>query len=267
MEKYLNQIIEMFVDYGPRLLGGLVVLVVGLWLTGIVKRWVGRIMQKRELDLSLQPFFKSLIVIVLRVLVIITSAGMIGIQMTSFIAITGAATLAVGWALQGTLQNFAGGVLILMFRPFKIGDWIEAQGYSGSVSAIHIVNTVIKTADNKVVFIPNGGLANSAMINYTREEQRRVDWTFGIAYGDDVEKARQVLLTLIQADNRILTEPEPFVAVSSLGDSSVNLVVRVWVNLADYWGVFFDMNESVYKTFNLEGINIPFPQMDVHMHQ
>ncbi len=265
MEKYLNQFIEICVDYGPRLVGGIVVLLVGLWLTNIFIRWIGRIMQQRELDPSLRPFFKTLSATVLRVLVIITAVGMIGVQMSSFVAILGAATLAVGWALQGTLQNFAGGVLILIFRPFKVGDWIEAQGFMGTVSEIHIVNTIIKTADNKVVFIPNGGLSNSAMINYTREPQRRVDWTFGIAYGDNVDKAREVLFSLIRADSRILTDPGPFVAVSSLGDSSVNFVVRVWVNGADYWAVFFDMNEKVYKTFSSEGLNIPFPQLDVHM--
>jgi len=208
-----------------------------------------------------------LIATVLRALVIISVLGMVGVQMTSFIAIMGAATLAIGMALTGTLQNFAGGVMILIFRPFKVGDWIDAQGYSGSVREIQIFNTIINTADNKVIIIPNGGLSNSSMVNYSREPQRRVDWTFGIAYGDDVDKTRSVLLSLIKADSRILSDPEPFIAVSSLADSSVNFTVRVWVNGADYWGVFFDMNESVYKTFGKEGLNIPFPQMDVHLHQ
>jgi small conductance mechanosensitive channel len=192
---------------------------------------------------------------------------MLGVEMTSFIAILGAAGLAVGLALSGTLQNFAGGVMILLFRPFKVGDFIDAQGFMGSVKEIQIFNTILKTPDNKTIIIPNGGLSTSSMTNFSTEPQRRVDWTFGIGYGDDAEKAKAVLKRLCDEDERILKDPEVFIALSALADSSVNFVVRAWVNAPDYWNVFFDMNEKVYKTFAEEGLNIPFPQMDVHVHK
>ncbi|MEM9024356.1 MAG: mechanosensitive ion channel domain-containing protein, partial [Bacteroidota bacterium] len=160
-----------------------------------------------------------------------------------------------------------GGVMILLFKPFKVGDVIEAQGYIGSVHSIQIFNTILKTPDNKTIIVPNGGLSTSSMVNYSTEPERRVDWTFGIGYGDDTAKARESLLRLIQADQRILQNPEPFIAVSELADSSVNFAVRVWVKSEDYWGVFFDMNEKVYNTFTTEGFNIPFPQMDVHLYK
>ncbi|MEP2024400.1 mechanosensitive ion channel domain-containing protein, partial [Reichenbachiella sp.] len=186
---------------------------------------------------------------------------------TSLVAILGAAGLAIGMALSGTLQNFAGGVMILLFKPFKVGDVLEAQGYLGSVHAIHIFNTIIKTGDNKTIIIPNGNLSNSSMTNYTTESKRRVDWTFGIGYGDDVDKARSVIKRLADEDDRIHKEPEIFIAVSALADSSVNFAVRAWVDTANYWPVHFDMNEKIYKTFAKEGLNIPFPQMDVHVHK
>jgi len=192
---------------------------------------------------------------------------MMGIEMTSFIAILGAAGLAVGMALSGTLQNFAGGVMILIFKPFKVGDVLQAQGFTGSVSEIQIFNTIMKTPDNKTIIIPNGGLSTSSMVNFSTEAKRRVDWTIGIAYGDDADKAREVIKRLCDEDSRILKDPEVFIAVSALADSSVNFTVRAWVNAPDYWGVHFDLNEKVYKTFAGEGLNIPFPQMDVHVHK
>jgi small conductance mechanosensitive channel len=169
-------------------------------------------------------------------------------------------------ALSGTLQNFAGGVMILIFKPFKVGDYITAQGYSGSVSEIQIFNTILKTPDNKTIIIPNGGLSTGSMTNFSAEPRRRVDWKFGIAYGDDPKKAREVLRKLADADERILKDPEVNIVISDLGDSSVNFSVRAWVEAGDYWSVFFDMNEKVYNTFEKEGLNIPFPQMDVHVH-
>ena len=223
-------------------------------------------MEKRKIDDSLKPFIKSLTSALLKTLLVITVLGMLGVEMTSFIAILGAAGLAVGMALSGTLQNFAGGVMLLIFKPFKVGDFIEAQGYAGVVKEIQIFNTIITTGDNKTIIIPNGGLSTSSMVNYSTMPTRRVDWTFGIGYGDDVDKAKEVLKKLLSEDARILKDPEPFIAVSELADSSVNFVVRAWVNGADYWGVFFDMNEKVYKTFDKEGLNIPYPQMDVHIH-
>ena len=191
---------------------------------------------------------------------------MLGIQMTSFIAILGAAGLAVGMALSGTLQNFAGGVMILIFKPFKAGDFIDAQGYQGTVSEIQIFNTILKTPDNKTVIIPNGGLSTGAMVNYSTEKLRRVDWTVGIGYGDDADKAKDVIMKMCNADDKILKDPEVFIAISALADSSVNFAVRAWVKAEDYWSVYFALNENIYKTFEKEGLNIPFPQMDVHVH-
>jgi len=265
-DQIYNQAIEMTVQYGPKLIGAIIVFIIGGWIIKGLTRGFGSMMEQRKMDESLKPFLKSLVNILLRVLLVISVLSMVGVEMTSFIAILGAAGLAVGLALSGTMQNFAGGVIILIFKPFKVGDVIDAQGHLGTVSEIQIFNTILKTFDNKTIIIPNGGLSNSSMTNYSTEDKRRVDWTFGIAYGDDVYKAKTVIKQLSDNDSRILNDPELFIAVSELGDSSVNFVVRAWVNSPDYWGVFFDMNENVYKTFNKEGLNIPFPQMDVHLH-
>ena len=192
---------------------------------------------------------------------------MIGIETTSFVAIIGAAGLAVGLALQGSLANFAGGVLILLFKPFKVGDVVETQGYLGKVHEIRIFNTVMKTFDNKTIIIPNGAVSGSSIVNFSTEPQRRVDMTFGIGYGDDIKKAKQILQNLVDADSRILKEPAPQIALSELGDSSVNFVVRVWCEAAEYWNIYFEMQEKVKMTFDQEGISIPFPQRDVHLYQ
>ena len=224
-------------------------------------------MNRGGIDPSLKPFLVGIIGMLLKAMLVISVLGMLGIEMTSFIAVLGAAGLAVGMALSGTLQNFAGGVMILLFKPFKAGDVIDAQGHIGSVSEIQIFNTILKTPDNKTIIIPNGGLSTSSMTNFSTEERRRVDWTIGVGYGDDLDKARQVIQKLCDNDARILRDPEVFIAVSELADSSVNFTVRAWVEAADYWGVFFEMNENIYKTFGKEGLNIPYPQMDVHITQ
>lgn len=263
----LNQLTEFFVLYTPRLLGAIAVWLVGSWLIKALTKGMSKLMENRDIDVSLRPFLQGTVSTLLRVLLTISVLGMVGIEMTAFIAVLGAIGLAVGMALSGTLQNFAGGVIILLFKPFKVGDVIEAQGFTGKVSAIRIFNTILKTPDNKTIFIPNGGLSTGSLTNYSTEEKRRVDWTFGIGYGDNPEVAEKILKNLIHADNRILNDPaEPFIAVSELADSSVNLAVRTWVMAGDYWDVFFDMNRKVYNAFNAEGINIPFPQMDVHVH-
>jgi small conductance mechanosensitive channel len=267
LSELTDNILPLITTYGIRLMMGIVVLVIGLWIVGRVSRGFGKVMEKRGLDPSLRSFLKSMLNILLKILLFISVLSMIGLQMTSFIAILGAAGLAVGLALSGTLQNFAGGVLILLFKPFRVGDFIEAQGFMGTVAEISIINTILNTPDNKVIFIPNGGLATGALTNFSKKETRRVDWTFGIAYGDNYKKAKGVILKLIQADNRILSDPEPFIALKELNDSSVDIVVRAWVQSPDYWAVFFDMNEKIYDTFANEGLNIPFPQMDVHLHQ
>ena len=266
-EEILNQITEMTLLYGPKLIGAIVVWIIGRWIIKAIGKGVEKALQKSKTDASLMPFLLGLANGLLKVMLVITVLGMLGIEMTSFIAVLGAAGLAVGMALSGTLQNFAGGVMILIFKPFKNGDVIEAQGYIGSVSEIQIFNTILKTPDNKTIIIPNGGLSTSSMVNYSTEATRRVDWSIGIGYGDDADKAREVIKRLCDEDSRIFKDPEVFIAVSELADSSVNFAVRAWVNAADYWGVYFEMNEKVYKTFESEGLNIPYPQMDVHVHK
>lgn len=266
-DKILTQVTEIAMEYGPIILGALAVWIIGGWIIKALINGIGRVMDKSKVDPTLQPFLKSLIGSILKVMLVISVLSMLGIEMTSFIAILGAAGLAVGMALSGTLQNFAGGVMILIFKPFKAGDVIEAQGFIGSVKEIQIFNTILKTPDNKTIIIPNGGLSTGAMTNFSTEEKRRVDWTIGIGYGDDVEKAKQVIRDLCDADDRILKDPVVFIAVSELADSSVNFTVRAWVHAADFWAVYFAMNENVYKTFPQEGLNIPYPQMDVHVHK
>ena len=263
----LNQIIEITTEFGPKLIGAIVVWILGSWIIKGITKGFGSILEKGNIDQSLKPFLKGIIGALLKVMLIISVLGMLGVEMTSFIALLGAVGLAVGMALSGTLQNFAGGVMLLIFKPFKVGDLIDAQGYLGSVSEIQIFNTILKTPDNKTIIIPNAGLSNAAMINYSTEKRRRVDWTIGIGYGDDIVKAEEVIRGLCNQDSRILKKPAVFVAVSELADSSVNFTVRAWVKAEDYWGVFFDMNKNVYQVFDQEGLNIPYPQMDVHVHK
>lgn len=266
MENIQEQVLAFALEYGVKLVGALIVLIVGFQLIGWFSKWLRNAFEKRNIDASLRPFIVSLLSNLLKALLLISVLSMLGIQMTSFIAILGAAGLAIGLALSGTLQNFAGGVIILLFKPFKVGDFITAEGYSGTVEEIQIFVTMLKTPQNVTIIIPNSGLATNSLTNFSAKPIRRVDWTFGIAYGDSYDKAKQVLLGLINADERIHKDPAPFIVLSELGDSSVNITVRVWANSSDFWAVFFDMNEKVYKAFATEGINIPFPQMDVHLH-
>ena len=265
MEKYLDLVKTMLVEYGPKLIGALVVLFVGLWIIKALNRSIKKLMLKSKMDDSLVPFLSSLIGSILKVLLIISVMGMIGIEMTSFIAILGAAGLAIGMALSGTLQNLAGGVMILIFKPFKVGDFIEAQGYMGVVKEIQIFNTILTTPDNRKIIIPNGGLSASSMVNYSAMETRRVDFTFGIGYGDDIDKAREVILGEINKLPYVLKDPEPFVMVGELADSSVNFTTRVWVKGEDYWTCFFELTENVKKALDANNISIPYPQTDVHL--
>ncbi len=258
---------KMVFFYAPKVAGAIAVLIVGYLVIKLVMGGLRRLFAKKKMEPSLSKFLLSLINVLLQTLLWISVLGMIGIQMASFIALIGAAGFAIGMALTGTLQNFAAGVMILLLKPFKVGDVIESQGILGSVEEIGVFSTILKTPDNRVIIVPNSQLSNVVVTNYTREPLRRVDWTFGIGYGDDVAKAQAVLLQLIEQDSRILKDPAPFIAVSELADSSVNLVVRVWVKTEDYWNVFFDMNRRVYEEFGKNGINIPYPQMDVHLFQ
>ncbi len=266
-EGILDKITELTLSYGPKLIGAIIVWIIGSMVVKAITNAFSKTLDKRQTDESLKPFLKSLVSVLLKTLLVVSVLGMLGVEMTSFIAILGAAGLAVGMALSGTLQNFAGGVIILLFKPFKVGDFIDAQGHKGVVKEIQIFNTILTEPDNKTVIIPNGGLSTGSMVNYSTEPQRRVDWTFGIGYGDNINDAKKVLQELIEKDHRILKTPEPFIAVSELADSSVNFAVRTWVKAEDYWGVYFDMNENVYNAFNKAGLNIPFPQMDLHVHK
>lgn len=267
MEQYTSYIMDFVMQYGPKLIGAIITLIVGLWIVKRISKFFNKSLEKKEVDPSLRPFLSSMVNTLLKVFLVVSVLSMMGIEMTSFVAILGAAGLAVGLALSGTLQNFAGGVIILILKPFKVGDFIEAQGYSGSVSSIQIFNTILKPPDNKTIIIPNGGLSTGALTNYSTEPTRRVDWTVGIGYGDDIEKARKILLDILTSDERVFKDPAPFIQVSALADSSVNLATRVWVNSGDYWPVSMETNEKIYNEFNKQGINIPFPQMDVHVHQ
>jgi small conductance mechanosensitive channel len=260
-----DKLLDLMVTYGMKLGYALLVLVVGLLIIKLVMNGFRKLMEKRGTDPSLRGFVISLANIGLKAMLGVSVIQMIGIETTSFIAVLGAAGLAVGLALQGTLSNFAGGVMILIFRPYRVGHFIEAQGYTGTVDEIQIFVTIMKTVDNKKIIIPNGPLANGNIVNYTDVPTRRVDFTFGIAYGDDANKAMEVLHQLIKADDKILKDPEPFVGLVALADSSVNFTVRVWAKTEDYWAVYFAMNKNVYEAFPKNGLNIPFPQMDVHL--
>ena len=262
----LEQIQSFVLEYGLLILKAALVLVIGLWVANRIVKVVRKALGMRHMDPSLITFLASMVNIGLKLVVGITVIQMLGIQTTSLVAILGAAGLAVGLALSGTLQNFAGGVMILIFRPYKAGDFIEAQGYTGTVAEIQIFNTILKTVDNKTVIIPNGPLSTGNMVNFSAQETRRVDFTFGVAYGDDATKTMAVLRRIAEADARVLRDPDIFVGLVNLNSSSVDFALRVWVKTPDYWDVFFNINQQVYEVFAKEGLNIPFPQMDVHVH-
>jgi small conductance mechanosensitive channel len=267
MAGYMDTAVEMGMTYGPKLILAIVVLIVGLWIINRVIRLMGAGMERSNTEPTLAKFLCNLSSVGLKALLLISVASMIGIATTSFIAVLGAAGLAVGLALQGSLANFAGGVLVLMFRPYKVGDFVEAQGVMGTVHEIQIFNTIMKTPDNKVIIVPNGSISNGIITNFSMEATRRVDFVFGIGYSDDIGKAKATIERLVKEDSRTLADPAPQIVVSELADSSVNITTRVWVNAADYWGLFFDLTEKVKLTFDQEGISIPFPQRDVHVIQ
>lgn len=263
--EYADKASDLIMEYGPRILGALVVLLVGLWIIKRIVKFTKKLMHKRGLDDSLIPFLGSLLDILLKAMLIISVASMIGIETTSFVAVLGAAGLAVGLALQGTLQNFAGGVLVLIFKPYRVGDLIEAQGEKGTVKEIQIFVTILATPENKTVIIPNGAISNGNITNYTKLGMIRVDMTVGISYDSDIKKAKEVLLKIITEHPKSLKEPAPFVGVSELADSSVNLAVRPYAHPGDYWDVYFDCYEACKIALDDAGVTIPFPQVDVHM--
>lgn len=269
IEKWLGleggSIFKVVLDFGLRLAIAIGIFIVGFWLAKVISKTVVRILNKRDSDPSLTSFLSSLTRALIKVLVVVTAITQLGVEMTSFVAILGAAGLAIGMAFSGTLSNFAGGVMILFFKPFKYGDYVNVQGEEGFVDQILIFNTILKTVDNKVIILANGAVANGTIINFTKSDRRRVDWHFGIAYGDELKVAKELLKKFIDEDKRILNDPVPFIGLGELADSSVNIAVKVWVNTDDYWDVFYTMNERVYNEFGAAGLHIPFPQMDVHL--
>lgn len=263
---HVDTAIEMTMLYLPQLLLAVVVLLVGLWIINRMVKLMASGMERSKAEPTLARFLQSLVSITLKALLFISVASMVGIATTSFIAVLGAAGLAVGLALQGSLANFAGGVLVLLFRPFKVGDFITAQGVSGTVTEIQIFSTIMKTPDNVRIIVPNGAISNGIINNFSAEPTRRVDFVFGIGYGDDMAKAKAVIAEVVQADERVFEDPQPQIVVSNLGESSVDITVRVWTNAADYWGVKFHLTEAVKLAFDAADITIPFPQRDLHVH-
>lgn len=263
----IDDLLQLSTQYGLRLISAITLLVIGFWLSRFLSKTLRRLMLKREVDASLVGFISSLISTLIKVLVIVTAITQLGIEMTSFVAILASAGLAIGMAFSGTLSNFAGGVMILLFKPFQAGDFIKVQGEEGFVRGITIFNTIIITTDNKVVTLPNGLVSNGVIINYTKEKTRRVEWKIGISYGDDLKTAKEVLLKFIQEDQRILNDPAPSIALGELADSSIVITTRAWVKTEDFWNVYFDMMERVYNEFGSENLNFPFPHMDVLIRQ
>ncbi|WP_193073031.1 mechanosensitive ion channel family protein [Pseudomonas sp. FME51] len=267
LDGWQDQLLPMVVNYGSQLLLALVTLLAGWWIIGRITRAVQALLQRRNVDPTLHSFIGTLVNIGLKALLLVSVAGMVGIETTSFIALIGAAGLAVGLALQGSLANFAGGILILVLRPFRVGEYIQAQGVEGTVDNIQIFHTLLKTADNKTVIVPNGTLSNGNIINFSRQPTRRVSIDLRISYGDNVKHARKVLLQLAHADSRVLKDPAPAVWLATLGESSVDLSLRVWTKTDDYWGVFWGLQEQAKEVFEIEGITIPYPQRTMHQVQ
>ena len=264
VETALNGIITWCVNAGWNIIGAIIIYIVGRYLIKFVMRLTFNILERQKVDTSVKTFLQSFINIGLTILLIIAIAGRLGVETTSFAALLASAGVAIGMALSGNLNNLAGGLIILLLKPFKVGDFIEAQGLTGTVKAIQIFHTIITTVDNKEIFIPNGALSNGSVINYNINTTRRLEWVIGVEYNEDYDKVEAVIKRLISEDPRILPDPAPFVALKELADSSVNIVIRCWVKGADYWDVNFDMNRRVYTTFNSEGISFPFPQLTVH---
>ena len=256
---------EYLVPFGIKLVAAIVVLLLGRWVIKLIKKALTKVMARRNVEPSLNSFLMSLVSVLLTFFLIMAIIGILGINTSSLVALLASAGLAIGMALSGTLQNFAGGVMIMLFKPFKVGDFIAAQGYEGKVNGIQIFNTTILTPDNKTVILPNGALSTGPVTNFNKETDRRVDWVFSISYGDDYDKAKAVLQRLCDADERILKDPKPVIELLKMSDSSIDITLRARVKPEDYWAVYFRMNELVYKTFPQEGLNFPFPQVDVHM--
>ncbi len=268
-EEKLPEVLDSFVKYGTQLgwtlLKAVLVFIVGRLLISAISSMVRKILSKQNIDSSVKSFVGSLVNVVLIVLLIISVIGALGVQTASFAALLASAGVAIGMALSGNLSNFAGGLIILLLKPYKVGDYIDALTESGTVKEVQIFHTVLNTSDNRLIYIPNASLSSGIVVNYSKQDLRRVDWVFSVEYGTDFQRVKEVLESIIAKDSRILSKPAaPFIALNKLAESSVNITVRVWVKSADYWGVYFDMNRNVYETFNKVGIGFPYPQVTVH---
>lgn len=264
VEQLLSKLLDWGIEVGKDLLGAIIIYIVGRFIIKQVGRLLARILEKRKLEISVQTFLRSLVSILLNLILAFAIVSRLGVETTSFAALLASAGVAIGMALSGNLSNFAGGLIILVFKPFKVGDYIEGQNANGTVREIQIFHTILTTVDNKVIYVPNGALSSNAITNYSKQETRRAEWVFGVEYGEDFEKVKAVLQRIIDADPRILKDPASMIALGALSASSVDIKVRAWAKTADYWDVYFDMNKIVYDTFNKEGIGFPFPQLTVH---
>ncbi|MEM6272454.1 MAG: mechanosensitive ion channel domain-containing protein [Bacteroidota bacterium] len=268
LEKLQNDGLDLAINFGTKLLIALVIIIIGFWITRRVVKLVDRVLTARKVDETLRPFARSSVNFLMRAMVLIVAISTMGVEMTSIIAVLGSIGLAIGLALQGSLANFAGGVLVLTLKPFKKGDFIEAQGVAGFVEEISIISTTVITLDFKTVYIPNGPLAGGTITNFTKQDVRRVDLTFGIGYSDDIDKARSIIFEIAMNFDKVLFEPaKPFIQVVNLGDSSVDFTVRLWAHKDHYWDVYFHMLEEVKKQFDAQGVSIPFPQRDIHLYK
>lgn len=263
----LSMLAEWGIEIAAKIAIALAIYFVGRWLIGRLVKIVNKVCEKRGVEISLQQFFKNVIKTVLYICLALTVIGILGIDTTSLIAMFASASLAIGMALSGTMQNFAGGVMILLLRPYRIGDYVEAQGQAGTIKEISLFNTVITTVDNQTIYVPNSSISTGIINNYSQAATRRVDWNVTISYGDDVEVARRVLIEMMNSDKRVMQDPAPVVYLTSLGDSAVNISARAWVANADYWGVYFDLNERIYNELPKHGLHFPFPQLSVHVEK
>lgn len=266
-EEIIKKSEVLALHYGPKILGAIVTLFIGLWVIKLIRALIVKALEKSKLDETVKNFLGNIFSAILKVGLLISVAGMIGIETTSFVAVLGAAGLAIGMALQGSLSNFAGGVLILIFKPIRIGDFITAQGHSGTVKDIQLFTTKLLTGDNKTIFLPNGPLAGGAITNVSMEDLRRVDFTFGIGYSDDINLAKTTLREIVQSCEKVLKDKDTKIEIMTLNESSVDFVVRPWCKKEDYWDVYFEVTEKVKKVFDEKNISIPFPQRDVHLYQ
>lgn len=264
VEQILDKLLNWGIDACKSIIGAILIYVIGRFVIKQINRLVCKILTKRKLEISVQTFCRSLVNLLLNLVLVFAIISKLGVETTSLAALLASAGVAIGMALSGNLSNFAGGLIILVFKPFKVGDYIDGNNVSGTVKEIQIFHTILSTVDNRIIYVPNGSLSSNAIVNYSKQDMRRAEWTFGVEYGEDFEKVKAVLERIIAADARILKDPAPFIGLGALSASSVDIKVRAWAKTDDYWGVYFDMNRVVYETFNKEGIGFPFPQLTVH---